>query len=155
MSVTFPIVIRLAGEPEGKGRPRSRIVKKKGAGAPPPFVQTYTPEKTRKYEDQLRYAAQMAMGEHPPVEGPLFVTVTASMPVPASWPKNKHAAALAGDVWPTTKPDADNLLKTYDALNEVVWRDDKQAVVATVVKIYSARPELRIVVRRATRETVS
>lgn len=145
MSAPFPIVIRLAGEPQGKGRPRFA----RATG------RAFTPAATRSYESALRLAAQDAMGEHPPLEGPLFVTLTASMPIPASWSKKKQAAALAGGIWPETKPDADNLLKTIDALNEVVWRDDKQAVVATVVKIYSARPELRIVVRPAVSEIAS
>ena len=138
----FPIVIRLAGEPEGKGRPRFA----RATG------RAFTPAATRAYEAALRYAAQTAMNGRPPVDGPLAVTLTAFMPVPASWSKKKQAAALDGELWPVGKPDADNLLKTIDALNEVVWRDDKQAVIATVVKTYSARPELRIVVRLAERQ---
>ena len=142
----FPIVIRLAGEPEGKARARSRIVQKPGAAA---FVQTYTPEKTRKYEDKLRFHAQMAMGDSVPLEGPIALTVTAFRSVPPSWPKKKQAAALAGEIWPTSKPDSDNYVKTAkDGLNKIVYRDDAQVVIHTAVKRYSDRPELLIVVRR-------
>ena len=138
----FPIVIRLAGEPEGKGR--ARFSRKTG--------RAFTPAKTRSYEGALRLAAQDVMGERDPLEEAVFVTVTAGMPVPASWSEKKRQMALAGLVWPTSRPDADNFAKCCDALNEIVFRDDKQIVALTVVKTYSARPELLIVVRPAERE---
>ncbi len=151
MEPQFPIVIRLAGEPVGKGRARSRIVKAKGGAAP--FVQTYTPEKTRNYEGNLRFAAQMAIGSLPPIDAPIAMTVTAARSIPTSWSKKKQAAARAGEIWPTSKPDADNYLKTAkDGLNKIVYRDDCLVVVATVVKVYSERPELLIVVRSAERQ---
>lgn len=146
--VAFPIVICLAGEPQGKGRPRSRIVRKPGAAS---FVQTYTPGQTRKYEDQLRLAAQAVMGEAAPVEGPVFLTLTATMPIPASMSKKDRAKAISGELWPTKKPDFDNLVKVTDALNKVVYSDDKQVVVGTVVKIYGEKPSMRIVIRRPDR----
>jgi hypothetical protein len=34
-----------------------------------------------------------------------------------------------------------------DALNQVVWRDDKQVTHATVVKQYGERPSLKIEIR--------
>ena len=147
MTDELPIVIRLAGAPVAKGRARSRLVKGKGAA---PFIQTYSPEKTRKYEDKLRYAAQMVMGDRVPLEGALAITVTAALPIAPSWSKKKQAAARAGEIWPTSRPDADNYLKAAkDGLNQVVYRDDSQVVIVTVVKVYSERPELLIVVRAA------
>lgn len=128
------IVIELVGVPCGKGRPR--FMRSTG--------HAYTPAKTRNYETNLRLAAQDVMAGAPPLDGPLSVTVNALFPVPQSWPKKKQAQALAGEVRPTTKPDADNLLKVLDALNEVVFRDDKQVVDARVVKSYSARPCMRV-----------
>ena len=154
MTDAFPIVIRLAGEPVGKGRARSRIVKAKGGAAP--FVQTYTPGKTRSYEGNLRYAAQMAIGDRPPIDGPVAMTVTAARSIPSSWSKKKQNAARAGEIWPTSKPDADNYLKTAkDGLNKIVYRDDCLVVIATVVKVYSERPELLIVVRPAVRQVAA
>lgn len=134
-----PIVIRLDGEPVGKGRPR--FVRETG--------HAYTPAHTRSYEVALRLAGQDAIGIREPLEGPLAVYVEALFPVPASWSKKKRAEALAGRVQPTVKPDADNLLKVLDALNEVVWRDDKQIVEAHVLKRYSAKPALVIEVLEA------
>lgn len=128
------ILIELTGAPSGKGRPR--FIRATG--------HAYTPEKTRNYESSLRLAAQDAMNGAAPLEGPLAVTVHALFPVPASWSRKKRDDALSGLLRPTTKPDADNILKVLDALNEVVFRDDKQVVDARVVKTYSARPAMRI-----------
>lgn len=132
-----PIQIVLAGEPRGKGRPR--FVRSTG--------HAFTPAATRKYESALRYAAQAAMQGLAPLEGPLCVTVVAVFPVPASWSAKKRTAALACEIWPIVKPDADNLIKVLDALNEIVFRDDKQVIDARVVKRYGDRPRLVIEVK--------
>lgn len=130
------IVIELAGEPKGKGRPRF------GNG------RTYTPQPTRNYEAALRFAAQAKMQGAALMEGPLRIEVLAAFSVPKSWSNKKQAAAHAGTVRPTGKPDIDNVLKTLDAFNSVVWRDDAQIVHATITKRYSDRPRLRIEVEQ-------
>lgn len=134
-----PIVIELAGEPKGKGRPR--FVRSTG--------HAYTPAQTRSYESMLRLAAQEAMAGRIPIDGPVEVEVLACMPIPVSWSKGKRAGAIAGTVKPTSRPDVDNLVKMLDAFNEVVWRDDKQVVWCRVAKVYSEKPRLRIDVRAA------
>lgn len=134
------IIVELVGEPKGKGRPRFS----RASG------HAFTPAATRSYEGALRFAAQQAMAGRPPVDGPLRTTMIATFPIPASWSKKKTAAALAQQVYPTKKPDADNLLKCLDALNEVVFRDDAQIIDARIFKEYGERPCLRIEVRGAT-----
>lgn len=138
------VVILLRGEPVGKGRVRARLVTPRSG---PPFITMYTPAQTRSYESALALAAKVAMRGRAPLIGPLCVTVTASFPVPISWPAKKRCDAFAGVVLPTGKPDADNLLKVMDALNTIVWGDDSQIVDARVVKVYSADPSLRVEVR--------
>lgn len=128
------ITIELSGEPRGKGRPR--FVRATGIA--------FTPAETRKYESALRFAAQQEMATRSPLEGPLSVLVEAHFPIPQSWSRKKRDQALAGMVRPTTKPDADNLLKNLDSFNEVVFRDDKQIVDARISKFYSDRPRLVI-----------
>lgn len=137
MSAEPGIVIILAGAPQGKGRPR---IGRMANGRPMAF----TPANTRSYESALRLAAQERMRDRAPWDGPIELQMEARFPVPASWSRRKREDALAGRLAPTTKPDADNLLKTLDALNEVVWRDDRQIVSATVRKLYSERPALWI-----------
>ena len=79
------------------------------------------------------------------MDGPLKVSVTASLAVPSSWSAKKRDAALAGIVQPTGRPDADNFQKAaWDSLNSIVWVDDSQVVDARIVKTYAEQPSLRI-----------
>lgn len=132
--MSAPITIILAGEPRGKGRPRF------GNG------RSYTDAKTQHYEAALRIAAMDAMGARRPISGPVSVNIEARVPVPESWSRKKRTSAISGEIAPTTKPDIDNIVKTWDALNNVVFMDDKQIVEATVRKIYHEKPALIITV---------
>jgi Holliday junction resolvase RusA-like endonuclease len=133
------IVIEIVGEPVGKGR--ARFARSTG--------HAYTPAHTRRYENQLRYAAQQAMDGRPPLSGPLSIRIEAHFPVPTSWSRKKRESALAGAVKHIVRPDVDNLVKTVDGLNQIVWRDDRQIVNCLVTKLYSDRPQLRIEVDRS------
>lgn len=127
------IEIVLLGTPRGKERPR---LTKSG--------HVYTPEKTRNYEAALKYAAQQAMGDRPPLDGPLTMSMSVVVPIPQSWPKKRQEAARSGLEWPTKKPDGDNFLKMKDALNLVVWIDDSQIVREYVEKKYGDKPGMTI-----------
>jgi Holliday junction resolvase RusA-like endonuclease len=129
-----PLVIELLGEPKGKGRPR--FARRTG--------HAYTPQETASYEACLRHEAALAMAGRAPLEGPLLVQVAAHFEIPASWSAKKRAAALAGEIRPTKRPDWENVAKMLDALNEVVWRDDAQVVSGLIEKHYSDRPRLRV-----------
>lgn len=137
------ITIYVAGEPQGKGRARSRIVQARGRQ----FVSTYTPAKTRNYETTLLLAAQDVMAGRDPLDGPLQVELTAVFAVPSSWSGKKQRLALAGVVRPCVAPDWDNIGKCCDGLNGVVFRDDKQIVDGWVAKLYGTQPGITIVVR--------
>lgn len=128
------IEIVLLGKPVAKGRPRFN--RETGVA--------YTPEKTRTYEQMLRLAAVDAMAGRPPLEGPLELDMLVVVPIPASWPKKKQAAALAGEIRPIGKPDWDNFGKTVDAGNLVLWIDDGQVVDGRVRKVYGDRPRMEI-----------
>lgn len=129
------------GKPQGKGRPR--------AVARGKFVRMYTPEKTATYESTVALSASEAMGNKAPMDGPLAVVMRIALPVPTSWSNRKKAQALDGIVLPTTKPDADNVVKgVFDAINGVVWRDDTQVVDLRVIKRYSERPGVLMQVER-------
>ena len=136
----------LPGDPVPKGRPRFRAVTARDGRS---FVNTYTPAKTRSYERSLQGEAKAAMLGKKPLEGPLRVTVTASLAVPASWSRKKRDAALTGVIRPISRPDADNFSKSaWDALNSIVWNDDSQIVEAVTRKVYAESPSLRIEVEQ-------
>ena len=130
------IEIRVDGEPVGKGRPR--FVRATGIA--------HTPEKTASFENKVAWAAQCVMRGRPLLEGPLMIVADFYFTIPASKPAKWRAAALAGLIRPTKKPDFDNLIKSVaDALNKVVWVDDGQIVDAKVRKWYGTpRFEIRV-----------
>lgn len=125
--------VEIPGEPVATGRPRTRVVKPAGRAA---FSHTYTPARTRNAKAYLReYISARCPAE--PLQGALFVTVTVVLVPPKSRPKWWHEAVESGAVWPTSKPDVDNLAKTIlDASNGIVWRDDAQIVDLHVRKAY-------------------
>ena len=75
--------------------------------------------------------------------------------MPQSWSQKKQRMALAGEIFPTTKPDADNIVKAIgDACNGVVWRDDVQAVDGAWRKRYAAVPGVVVTVTPLTIDPV-
>lgn len=127
------IEIVLLGAPRGKERPR---LTKLG--------HVYTPQKTRDYEAALKYAAMEAMGDQPPLEGPLEMHMHVVVPISVSWPKKRQQAAREGRELPTKKPDLDNFMKTIDACNLIVWVDDSQIVKTSIEKRYGDKPGMTI-----------
>ncbi|HET8744295.1 MAG TPA: RusA family crossover junction endodeoxyribonuclease [Ramlibacter sp.] len=133
------------GQPVGKGRPR---VGKVGG-----FSRLYTPEKTVSYESLVGYSAAQAMAGRPLLLEAVTVGMEIRLAVPASWSKKKQAAALAGAIHPTTKPDIDNVEKAiFDGMNGVVWKDDVQVVSVVKAKRYSDTPGVEVTVAPAAPE---
>jgi Holliday junction resolvase RusA-like endonuclease len=138
--MTMMIVYSVYGEPVGKGRPRFA---KRGN-----FVSTYTPQKTKTYEDEIRLMAKAAMGASEPLETPVTVAIYIRVGIPTSFSKQKRKDALANIERPTKKPDADNILKCFlDAMNGIVYIDDKQVVNIHLTKVYSEIPAVEVMVK--------
>jgi Holliday junction resolvase RusA-like endonuclease len=137
--MTMMIMFIVYGEPVGKGRPRFA---KRGN-----FVSTYTPQKTKTYEDEIRMMASAAMGSSEPLDTPVTVAIYIRVGIPASYSKQKRKDALAGTIKPTKKPDLDNIAKAFlDAMNEIVYLDDKQVVGLHVTKVYAETPAVEVMV---------
>ena len=134
------IAFVVPGTPVGKGRPRFA---RQGS-----FVRTFTPEKTATYENLVKVKAEQAMDGRPMIEGPVEVSIRLIVPPPASWSQKKQREALDGRIFPTSKPDIDNVVKgIFDAMNNIVFLDDKQVVELTVRKLYAERAEAEVEVR--------
>ena len=125
------------GAPQGKARPR---VTRHG---------TYTPAKTKAYEQAVQLAYMMqAQGCTFPADAALMVVIDAYYPIPKSASKSKRQKMLDGCIRPTVKPDADNVAKAIcDALNGEAWRDDAQIVNLIVRKWYSEKPRVDVQIR--------
>ena len=127
------------GPPVGKGRPRFA---KRGN-----FVQTYTPEKTASYENLVKVLAMQAMKGTQPLPYPVRVVIDIAICPPASWSKKKRAQALSQLIQPTGKPDIDNVAKgILDAMNGVVYLDDKQVISLTIRKFYDESDQALVTV---------
>lgn len=125
---TQTLLFRVNREPKGKARPRFTK-----AG------RTYTSAETKRYEQTIKDAALQAAILQGWVKSdePLVLHIGAWFAVPKSWSKKKRAEAEAGNLYPTTTPDADNIAKILcDALNDVAYYDDKQVVQCVIRKRY-------------------
>lgn len=137
MSDLKPVSFVVPGEAVGKGRPRVSTI---GGHA-----RMFTPQKTANYETLIAMAAQQAMAGRELIGGPVLVEMKIMVSVAASWSKKKTAEALAGDVMPTKKPDADNVLKAIcDGINGIVFKDDVQVVNVSLSKRFSETPGVSV-----------
>lgn len=108
-------------------------------------------DKSRAYMAVVTSFAKQAMQGRPPVDEALCVQMTEIRAVPPSWSKRKQAAALSGEIRPTSKPDLKNILAgVEDAMNGWVWRDDALVVdYAPLRKKYGPQPMVVVTVRPA------
>jgi Holliday junction resolvase RusA-like endonuclease len=135
----FHLTITVPGAPRGKGAGKVGIVAGHGS--------IFTDPKTRSEMAVIRHMAHEAMAGRPPYDGAVILRMCAYRPIPTSMSKKKRALALAGRMFPTTKPDYSNYAKMEDALNKLVWVDDAQVVSAVIHKRYSETPRLVIEIK--------
>ena len=75
----------------------------------------------------------------------LKTEINVYMQIPQSWSKKKQEMAAKGEIRPTVKPDCDNIAKNInDALNGIVYPDDKQITSLLVNKYYSANEYVNV-----------
>lgn len=131
---SFNLVIE--GHPQGKDRPRFRVIAGKGRR---PFAQVYTTKKTQDAEKHVQAAWDAAA--RPYVEGPLTVDLVLYVARPKGHFTSKGTLSAEGlrHRFPTVKPDVDNVLKLIlDALNGRAYRDDVDVVAATMRRVWAA-----------------
>ena len=127
------IILKLDGEPVGKGRPRFN---KNG--------QPYTPERTRNYEEFVQMCYRVQNGTRF-IGGnvPIAVTIRAYFGIPKRASKKNRALMLDRKIRPTKKPDADNIAKIIlDSLNGLAFTDDAQITGLLVTKEYAESPRV-------------
>lgn len=118
------MIFRVYGKVQGKARPRATTVNG--------HVGVYTPKATKKYEQSIAWAYQLAGGKL--LDGEIGIHVRVFRKLPKSTPKR---ITEAPDV---CKPDADNVLKVVlDALNGVAYHDDKAVTRMAIDKMPRTR----------------
>lgn len=128
------------GKPVGKQRPKFNSKQRR----------TYTPKKTKNWEEHIQNIFKQFDFHKIPSGIPVFVSVYAYFIPPKSWSKHTRTAYMRDNTLHTSKPDCDNVLKcVLDALNGLAYEDDKQVYGAFIVKRYDQREGLSIRVKAA------
>jgi Holliday junction resolvase RusA-like endonuclease len=125
--VSEPVTISLQGIPVPKGRPRLSTYRGR--------LRVHTPEASRSYEEAVRLTAWREMRGRELFKGAVHVEMRFQFAPPSSWLEKKKLAAIAGEIAHTSKPDADNLAKSWlDAMNRIVFSDDAAVTKVTAEK---------------------
>ena len=137
-----PVKFTVPGQPKGKARARTV---RRGGGK----NFSYTPEGTVLYENLIKTCYLQDAGHVLFNDGqPLAVSITAFYEVPKSYSKKKKQEMLDGQLYPTKKPDIDNIAKcVLDALNKLAYRDDTQVVRLHMEKHYAEIPRVEVEIR--------
>lgn len=129
--------IIIDGEPQGKARPRMNTHTKR----------TYTPAKTRAYEEHIKMCYILQGQGKNYGESALRVALYMYYKIPKSDSKATKQNKLNNKIRPTKKPDCDNVAKVIlDALNGVAYKDDSQVVELECNKYYSEDPRVEILI---------
>ena len=139
------IVFEMWGEPQGKARARTFYNHRLGRS------QSVTPTNTVLYENYIKecYKATES-SEFWFDKEPLAMKIVALFEIPKSFTKKQRADIENGLLYPTKKPDADNIAKVVcDALNEVAYKDDTQIIDLHILKFYTTqRPRVIVEIKR-------
>lgn len=129
------------GKPVPQGSTRTFMVKGK------PVTTNKTPALT-EYRANVRYYAE-ACGL-PLIKGPAYVFVVFTIQRPKAHYNAAGEVKPSAPSRPTTRPDADKLLRSVlDGLTGVCFDDDAQVVDIEVAKLYGKQPSTIIEVRAA------
>lgn len=91
--------------------------------------------KLKRWRKTVTLEATRAYAGRMPLEGPVCVCATFSLPRPATVPPKRRP-------WPCVKPDVDKLLRALlDGLTDAgIWGDDGQVVRVVACKVYARTP---------------
>ena len=138
MEVRFVI----PGPPQGKARARTVHNRRTG------YTQSFTPAQTVLYENLIKTMYWENSRQIWNNEEALKVSISAVYEPPKSTSKRNRERMLNGQIWPTKKPDADNIAKVVlDALNGVAYKDDTQVVHLDVIKMYGESAYVEVTIR--------
>lgn len=111
-------------------------------------IYAYTPEKTVNYENWVKACYLEKYRNNNLLDAPLEVHIIAYYEIPKSVSKKKKQDMLDNKIYPTIKPDTDNIAKSIlDSLNGIAYKDDKQIVSLKVDKYYAEIPSVSIEIK--------
>lgn len=108
----------------------------------------YTSPEEKAIREEIGLHARTAMRGKEMLIGPLFVSILAVFPNPKGGPRqdaNFHSS----------RPDADNIAKlAIESIMGICFADDAQVSGLDILKIYGNDPQLRVLVRPASYDSV-
>lgn len=129
------------GKPQGKARARTGYNPRTGQ------IMSHTPDRTVLYENLIKTCYMQETDKIFDAGEPLAVCITACFEPIKSISKKQRELMLQGRIYPTKKPDIDNITKAVlDALNGVAYKDDTQVIQIIASKEYAedAKVEVKI-----------
>ena len=134
------IEFTIFGEAKGKGRPRFRNMGK--------YVKPYTDETTTNYENLVKLSF-INSGCEPYMNGEaLICELSIYQSIPKSTSKKKKQQMIAHEIYPTKKPDIDNIVKSIlDGLNKIAFKDDTQIIELHCYKYYGEEPRVEVTIK--------
>jgi Holliday junction resolvase RusA-like endonuclease len=122
------IQFKIPGLVVPKARPR--FVKTSSGG------HTYTTHRTSIYEREIAIMGSLQMGGHELLECPVKLDIIASFAVPKGYAKRLQGDLISRPY--TGRVDWDNIGKIVsDALNGIVYTDDRLVTIGSVSKLYA------------------
>ena len=119
-------------EVPGRCQPKQRARRGKGGTF-------YTPQPTVDYEKEVAWYAKIAMKGREPFKCPIAAIIEILVVPPPSWSNGKRSIALSGKLTPSGS-DVDNMGKSCcDAMNKIIYDDDRQIYKLTVSKRYATQ----------------
>ena len=115
----------------------------------------YTPKATLEYERVIGEYAKATMKskafDRIPLDVPIALNLVMVFAPTKSWTKKKKEQALNQEIYPmqSNQADVDNGQKAVlDALNKIVYEDDRVVVDSRVRKIYGEKDQVIIMIRK-------
>lgn len=127
------------GKPFGKQRPRARRLGN--------FVSIYTPNETKKYEEQVRRCYKKIYGDLSFDDNDITVEIEGYFIPLKTATKSQQELMLQNKLPHTKKPDCDNMAKVcLDALNGVAYNDDASITDLIISKKFAKEAKVRITI---------
>jgi Holliday junction resolvase RusA-like endonuclease len=111
------------------------------------------------YRARIAMAARAAVGDVPPIDGPVALEVWFFLPRPRSHfgtGRNAGVVKSSAPPCPTTRPDLSHLVRALeDGLTGVLLRDDSVIVAIQAIKEYDCIPRTEIKVRQVVKRSAA
>lgn len=121
-------------EPVAQGRPRFNSVTKRAKD----------PHRSKNFKRAIAILTRFKFREEP-FKKPIKITTRFYRPIPIRTSEKKRELMEKGEILPQTKPDVDNYFKGFtDALNGLIFEDDKQIAEIHAYKFYSDNPRIEL-----------